>query len=69
LPYGHLLQNMTKSTPSSKMWQASGIGSLQGEARALRARGVQTARGGEWTARQVANILERASGPFAAVAA
>jgi DNA invertase Pin-like site-specific DNA recombinase len=54
--------------PIIQQIQASGIGSLQGVARALRARGVQTARGGEWTARQVANILERASGPFAAVA-
>src|SRR5260370_41563209 len=48
-------------------YKASGIASLQGVARALRARGVQTARGGEWTARQVANMLERTD-PFVVAA-
>jgi DNA invertase Pin-like site-specific DNA recombinase len=39
--------------------QASGVNSFQGVARALAARGVRTARGGQWTARMVINILER----------
>src|SRR5438876_874286 len=37
--------------------QASGVQSLRGVARALTARGVKTARGGEWSAVQVADIL------------
>jgi DNA invertase Pin-like site-specific DNA recombinase len=53
--------------PIIRQIQASGIASLQGVARALRARGVQTARGGEWTARQVANMLERTD-PFVVAA-
>jgi DNA invertase Pin-like site-specific DNA recombinase len=53
--------------PIIRQIQASGISSLQGVARALRARGVQTARGGEWTARQVANMLERTD-PFVVAA-
>jgi DNA invertase Pin-like site-specific DNA recombinase len=40
--------------------QRSGIKSLRGIARALAARGIQTARGGEWTAVQVSDILHRA---------
>src|SRR6516165_8724874 len=39
--------------------QRSGIKSLRGIARALAARGIQTARGGEWTAVQVSDILRR----------
>jgi DNA invertase Pin-like site-specific DNA recombinase len=39
--------------------QASGVNSFQGIARALAARGVRTARGGQWTARMVINVLER----------
>jgi DNA invertase Pin-like site-specific DNA recombinase len=39
--------------------QASGVQSLRGVARALTARGVKTARGGEWSAVQVADILRR----------
>src|SRR5262249_9554731 len=39
--------------------QTSGISSFQGIARALAARGVRTARGGQWTARMVINVLER----------
>jgi len=41
--------------------QASGIASNRGIARALNARGVATARGGEWTAVQVGSILRRVS--------
>jgi hypothetical protein len=40
--------------------QKSGVGSLRGVAKALSARGVKTARGGEWTAVQVSDILQRA---------
>ena len=39
--------------------QASGVSSFQGIARALAARGVSTARGGQWTARMVINVLAR----------
>ena len=39
--------------------QASGVQSLRGVARALTARGVKTARGGEWSAVQIADILRR----------
>jgi DNA invertase Pin-like site-specific DNA recombinase len=39
--------------------QASGVNSFQGIARALTARGVKTARGGQWTARMVINVSER----------
>jgi DNA invertase Pin-like site-specific DNA recombinase len=40
--------------------QRSGIKSLRGIARALAARGIPTARGGEWTPVQVSDILHRA---------
>jgi DNA invertase Pin-like site-specific DNA recombinase len=40
--------------------QESGVSSLRGVARALSARGVPTARGGAWSAKQVADILGRA---------
>jgi DNA invertase Pin-like site-specific DNA recombinase len=40
--------------------QASGVASHRGIARSLNARGVATARGGEWTAVQVGSILRRA---------
>lgn len=39
--------------------RTSGIGSQRGIARALNARGVATARGGQWTAVQVVSILRR----------
>lgn len=39
--------------------QESGVSSLRGVARALTARGVATARGGQWTARMVINVLNR----------
>jgi DNA invertase Pin-like site-specific DNA recombinase len=45
--------------PVIRQIQASGVGSLRGVARALSARGVATARGGAWSARQVADILAR----------
>jgi len=40
--------------------QASGVKSFRGVARALAARGIPTARGGEWTPVQVSAILRRA---------
>jgi DNA invertase Pin-like site-specific DNA recombinase len=46
--------------PIIKEIQASGVTSLRGVAKALSARGIKTARGGEWTAVQVADILQRA---------
>jgi len=45
--------------PIIEQIQASGVGSLRGVAKALNARGVRTARGNEWTAVQVNNVLER----------
>ena len=45
--------------PIIKEIQASGVSSLRGVARALTARGMRTARGGDWTAVQVSDILRR----------
>src|SRR5262249_41925788 len=45
--------------------QDSGVSSLRGVARALTARGVKTARGGQWNAAQVSDVINR---PFAAAA-
>jgi DNA invertase Pin-like site-specific DNA recombinase len=45
--------------PIIEQIQKSGVSSLRGVARALMARGIKTARGGEWTARMVINLLER----------
>jgi DNA invertase Pin-like site-specific DNA recombinase len=42
--------------------QASGVTSLRGIAAALTARGVATARGGQWNAMQVSNLLKRGGG-------
>jgi DNA invertase Pin-like site-specific DNA recombinase len=46
-------------SPVLREIQEAGITSLSGIARALTARGVQTARGGSWTAKAVSNLLER----------
>jgi DNA invertase Pin-like site-specific DNA recombinase len=46
--------------PVIQQIQASGVQSLRGVARALTARGIKTARGGEWSAVQVADIIRRA---------
>lgn len=43
--------------------QSSGIASHRGIARTLNARGVATARGGQWTAVQVGSILQRVKPP------
>lgn len=48
--------------PVIKEVQAAGVTSLRGVAKALNARGVQTARGGAWGPQSVANVLERAQG-------
>jgi DNA invertase Pin-like site-specific DNA recombinase len=45
--------------PIIRQIQKSGVSSLRGVAKALSARGVKTARGGEWTAVQVSDILRR----------
>ena len=45
--------------PIIEQVQKSGVSSLRAVARALTARGIKTARGGEWTARMVINVLER----------
>jgi DNA invertase Pin-like site-specific DNA recombinase len=39
--------------------RASGVQSLRGIAKALTARGVKTARGGQWTAVQVGDVIKR----------
>jgi hypothetical protein len=59
--------------PIIKEIQASGVTSMRGIARALTARGVKTARGGDWSDVQVAerfaerSVMEyRASGSFTA---
>ena len=39
--------------------KATGVSSLLAVAAALTARGLATARGGEWNAAQVANVLKR----------
>jgi hypothetical protein len=46
--------------PIVRTIQTSGITSLAGVAEALNARGVRTARGGEWHASTVRNLLARA---------
>jgi DNA invertase Pin-like site-specific DNA recombinase len=46
--------------PIIRQIQKSGVSSLRGVAKALSACGVKTARGGEWTAVQVSDILRRA---------
>jgi DNA invertase Pin-like site-specific DNA recombinase len=46
--------------PIIRQIQKTGVSSLRGVAKALSARGVKTARGGEWTAVQVSDILRRA---------
>jgi DNA invertase Pin-like site-specific DNA recombinase len=52
----------TNVQPIIEQIQKSGVSSLRGVARALTARGIKTARGGEWTARMVINVLERGAG-------
>jgi DNA invertase Pin-like site-specific DNA recombinase len=48
-----------KVRPIIREIQNSGATSLRGVARALTARGIRTARGGDWTAVQVSDILRR----------
>jgi DNA invertase Pin-like site-specific DNA recombinase len=47
------------TAPVIREIESSGVASLRGIAKALAARGVSTARGGEWTAVQVAAIKQR----------
>jgi len=49
--------------PLIRQIQESGAKSLRTVAAALAARGIPTARGGSWTAAQVANVLRRAACP------
>lgn len=53
-----------KVLPVIQEIQESGVKSLRGIARALAARGIPTARGGEWTAVQVSAIVYRANDWF-----
>jgi DNA invertase Pin-like site-specific DNA recombinase len=46
-------------SPIIRAIQSSGVSSRRAIARALNARGVATARGGQWTAVQVSSIIER----------
>ena len=50
-------------------WGRPGCESLRAIAAALEERGIPTARGGKWSAVQVARLLEAASIPFAAASA
>ena len=52
-------QRAAKTLPIVRELQASGIGTLQGMADALNARGVPTARGAQWYPTTVKNLLER----------
>jgi DNA invertase Pin-like site-specific DNA recombinase len=53
-------QFVQNSIPVIKQIQATGLTTLREVAVALNARGVQTARGGEWQPTQVKRVLERA---------
>jgi DNA invertase Pin-like site-specific DNA recombinase len=46
--------------PIIRQVQSSGVTTMRGIAAALAARGIPTARGGDWTPVQVANVLKRA---------
>ena len=46
--------------PVIKQIKSSGVTTLRGIADALAARGIPTARGGEWNPAQVANVMKRA---------
>jgi len=49
------------TAPVIQQVRASGVASLRGIAAVLNARGVRTARGGQWTATQVGTVLRRAA--------
>src|SRR5262249_4308114 len=55
--------------PTIKELQAAGFESLRGIAIELDERGIPTARGGKWSATQVARLLEMTGSPFDAAAA
>jgi hypothetical protein len=46
--------------PSIRTLQATGATSLRAIAKGLNSQGIPTARGGEWSAVQVMNVLKRA---------
>ncbi len=52
-------QRAAKTLPIVRELQAAGIGTLQGMADALNARGIPTARGAQWYPTTVKNLLER----------
>jgi DNA invertase Pin-like site-specific DNA recombinase len=54
-------QHADNVVPIIQAIEAAGVNTMQGIAVALNARGVQTARGGEWYATTVKNVLTRAS--------
>jgi DNA invertase Pin-like site-specific DNA recombinase len=54
-------QFVQNAIPVIKQIQATGLTSLREVAGALNARGVRSARGGEWHPTQVARVLERAN--------
>jgi DNA invertase Pin-like site-specific DNA recombinase len=54
------------AAPVIRQVQASGVASLRGVAAVLNARGVRTARGGQWAATQVGAVLARAGADAAA---
>jgi Recombinase len=54
--------------PTVKELQAAGFESLRAIAAGLEERGIPAARGGKWSAEQVARLLEAARSPFEACA-
>jgi hypothetical protein len=54
--------------PTIKELQAAGCESLRAIAAGLEERGIPAARGGKWSAEQVARLLEAARSPFEASA-
>jgi hypothetical protein len=48
--------------PIIRQIQDSGVQSFRGVARALTARGIKTARGGQWSAAQVSEVVNRPFG-------
>jgi hypothetical protein len=62
-PMAHAAANAARVAPVIAELQAAGIKSLNGIAKALNARGVQTPRGrARWYASQVARLLKRLAG-------
>jgi len=66
---GRAVQREQARNRAIKELQVAGCESLRAIAAALEERGIPTARGGKWSAVQVARLLEAASIPFAAASA